>query len=165
MTLTRLLILTALTVAFQAVAMGQAKPQAPANMTGTWKLNIDKSDFGGGPRPGSDKLSVFTVAHSEPEISFTVTGWGTDESPLNMSFSGGFDGKFRSMEWNGLSAELKLWRIDRSTTKGVMRASMGGNTMELETHTIVVAEDGRSFKRTGITAGGMKQTLFYEKQD
>lgn len=160
----RLLIVSALIFGFCGTATAQAKSDTPANMTGVWRLNIDKSDFGNGPRPDRDKLSVFTVSHSEPAISFTVSGWGTDNSSLNMSYSGALDDKFHPMSWNGQSAELKLWRVDPFTTKGIMRASMGGNVIELETHTIVVAKDGNSFVRTGLAFGGMKQILFYERQ-
>lgn len=159
----RLFLSVTLVVGFCGIVVAQKGSEGASNMTGVWKLNHEKSDFGNGPTPAKDKLSVFTVSHSEPEITFSVIGFGTDNSPLSMSYSGALDNKFHTMSWNGNQAELKLWRVDQYTTKGVMRASIMGNTVELETHTIVVAKDGKSFIRTGVS-GGMKQVLYYEKQ-
>jgi len=52
---------------FSAIALSAALTQAQdkPNFSGTWKLNVAKSDFG--PMPGPDKMER-TIVHNDPEI-------------------------------------------------------------------------------------------------
>ena len=54
-------------------AAAQDKPNTPAtvkpNYSGTWKLNLAKSDYGPVPAPESQ---VSTIEHKEPSIKITV---------------------------------------------------------------------------------------------
>lgn len=60
------------------------------NMSGTWKLNTEKSDWRGVRRPLS---VVVTVEHREPILKYS--GWVTypDGPPRAFSFDGAIDGK------------------------------------------------------------------------
>src|SRR5688500_18844230 len=63
----QLFMLAALVVTLcAATSTAQNKP----NFSGTWKLNVDKSDFGGGPKPSP---YIMTIEHKEPNISSIVT--------------------------------------------------------------------------------------------
>jgi hypothetical protein len=60
------------------------------DMSGTWKLNVEKSDWRGVRRPLS---VVVTVEHQEPILKYS--GWVTypDNPPRGFSFDGAIDGK------------------------------------------------------------------------
>ena len=60
------------------------------DMSGTWKLNAEKSDWRGVRRPLS---VVVTVEHREPILKYS--GWVTypDSPPRAFSFDGAIDGK------------------------------------------------------------------------
>ena len=142
--------------------MANAQAAKPANITGTWKLNIEKSDFGNGPR--ATKQSVFTIEHTEPKLKFTVEGYGTDGSRIDMSFDGAIDAKPYPFKWNGREAQLTIKRIAPDTTQGVLRMPVGPTTMELENYTLTVSKDGKTITRKATSMGGLTQTLVYDKQ-
>jgi len=70
-----------------ALCLGCAPVQ---DMSGTWKLNAEKSDRQGVRRPLS---VVVTVEHREPMLKYS--GWVTysDSPPRGFSFDGAIDGK------------------------------------------------------------------------
>ena len=133
-----------------------------SNLSGTWKLNLKKSDFGNGPRP--TKSSVYKITHKEPNLKFTVTGWGTDGTRLDMSFDGAIDGKPHPFKWNGRDARLAIKRVAPNTTRGVLTLEVGPSKMELENYTLTVSKDGKSMTRKATSMGGLTQTLVYDKQ-
>jgi hypothetical protein len=143
-----------------SAANGQAAK--PANLTGTWKLNIEKSDFGNGPK--ATKQSIFTIAHAEPALKFTVEGYGSDGSRIDMSFDGAIDQKPYPFKWNGRQAQLTITRIDAETTEGVLKMALGPREMELEKYTLTVSKDGKTLTRKATSMGGLTQTLVYDKQ-
>jgi hypothetical protein len=59
------------------LSLGTLSGQTKPNFSGTWQLNLDKSDFGGGGGPPD--LTV-TIRHSEPVIDVTETIGGQSES-------------------------------------------------------------------------------------
>ena len=60
------------------------------NTSGTWKLNVEKSDYGKRPKP---KDITVKIEHKEPSLKYTVTGTDGEGKPLNIEFSGAIDGK------------------------------------------------------------------------
>ena len=60
------------------------------NTSGTWKLNVEKSDYGKRPKP---KDITVKIEHKEPSLKYTVTGTDGEGKPLNIQFSGAIDGK------------------------------------------------------------------------
>ena len=62
---------------------------AAQDMSGTWKLNANKSDWHNVRRPVS---VIVTVEHREPMLKFS--GWVTysDDSPRGFDFDGAIDG-------------------------------------------------------------------------
>lgn len=154
------LFIAFVTCLFASVA--SAQPSKPANLTGTWKLNIEKSDFGNGPR--ATKPSIFTIEHTEPKLKFTVEGYGSDGSRIDMNFDGAIDEKPYPFKWNGRQAQLTIKRIDSDTTQGVLKMAVGPSTMELENYTMTVSRDGKTMTRKATSMGGLTQTLVYDKQ-
>ena len=149
-------------VTFLSVSAAKAQTAKPANLTGTWKLNIERSDFGNGPK--ATKQSVFTIEHTEPKLKFTVEGYGTDGSRLDMSFDGAIDAKPYPFKWNGREAQLTIKRLAPDTTQGVLKMPLGPTTMELENYTLTVSKDGKTITRKATSMGGLTQTLVYDKQ-
>jgi hypothetical protein len=154
--------LFAITVTVLMGSAASAQAGKPANLTGTWKLNIEKSDFGNGPR--ATKPSIFTIEHTEPKLKFTVAGHGTDGSRIDMSFDGAIDDKPYPFKWNNREAQLTIKRLDASTTQGVLKMQAGPRTMELENYTLTVSKDGKTLTRKATSMGGLTQTLVYDKQ-
>ena len=60
------------------------------NTSGTWKLNVEKSDFGKEPKPQSIMVKV---VHKEPAFKYSVTGTNAEGQPINVEFDGAIDGK------------------------------------------------------------------------
>ena len=145
-----------------SVLAANAQTTKPADLTGTWKLNIEKSDFGGRPKP--TKQSIFTIEHAEPKLKFSVEGHGSDGSRIDMSFVGAIDEKPYPFKWNGREAQLTIKRLAPDTTQGVLRMPVGPSTMELENYTMTVSKDGKTMTRKATSMGGLTQTLVYEKQ-
>ena len=72
-----------------AVAQGSGPGSGAAK--GTWKLNVDKSDYGQQPKPKSMRLVVSSdIATS---VKWAATGTGGDGKPIKESFTGAIDGK------------------------------------------------------------------------
>ncbi|MGO4884575.1 MAG: hypothetical protein ACLP59_27710 [Bryobacteraceae bacterium] len=71
------------------LALGLAGAQAKSDFTGTWKVNLAKSDFGAAPAPDS---VVETIVHQEPAIKVKyVQVGGTGDVTSDMVYS--TDGK------------------------------------------------------------------------
>ena len=75
-------------------AAAQEKPNTPApvkpNYTGTWKLNLAKSDYGPVPAPESQ---VYTIEHKEPSIKINVEQKGGARGDIKFSLDLTTDGK------------------------------------------------------------------------
>jgi hypothetical protein len=60
-------------LALFVVAFGAAQVQAKTDYTGTWKANINKSDFGALPAPDSQ---TDVITHKEPDLKVNVATSG-----------------------------------------------------------------------------------------
>ncbi len=88
-----------------AVGMASAQTAKPATKTaskaaakaqqgpavGTWKLNVQKSDFGSMPAPKSARIVI--TSDTRQLLKYTVTEVGPDGKVKTESFSGAMDGK------------------------------------------------------------------------
>lgn len=132
-----------------AIASAEAHP----NLTGTWKLNPDKSDT------GSSGVSAITVdvTHKDPLLSYTVKGT-----------AGGQD--FEESE--SLTTDGKPSRDSHGTT---VKAHWEGTTLVAEgsgddgsveyTARITLADHGKSFTRIFTQAGNPQpRREIYDKQ-
>ncbi|HKU27096.1 MAG TPA: hypothetical protein VJQ54_16595 [Candidatus Sulfotelmatobacter sp.] len=84
---TLLLIATSTAIAVAA----QTANQGPEPSIGTWKLNLEKSDFGQAPKPKSERL--FVSEASPTVVKWRASGVGADGKPMHISYAGAADGK------------------------------------------------------------------------
>jgi len=134
---------------------------AVSNISGTWKLDVEKSNFGKRPKP---KNATLLVEHNEPSIKYSVTGTQGDGKPLKIEFSGAIDGKEYPLVGSPFASKLSITRVNNSTTKGVA-TSADGKTVE--TYTVTVSKDGKKLTRKGAVKGPdgeFKNHALYEKQ-
>lgn len=129
--------------------------------SGTWKLNVEKSDFGKEPKP---KSIIVKVVHKEPAFQYSVTGTNAEGQPINVEFDGAIDGKpYKETGAQG-GTTVAYKRKNDSTVEG-MATSSDGKTVE--TFTLTVSKDSKVVTRTGTVKGpqGEYTTLqIYEKQ-
>ena len=76
-------------IAWLALSTGICAAQTP-NLTGTWKLNIEKSRWGKRPKPVSVLLDI---EHKEPMVKYAGRVVDAREETREFNFSGTIDGK------------------------------------------------------------------------
>jgi hypothetical protein len=125
------------------------------NISGTWKLSVEKSGYGNRPKPKSTLLSI---EHREPALKYSVTGFDTEGKPFRSAFAGAIDGKEYLTTGNRNVGKEKYRRIHASLVQGVWTSS-DGNTVE--TYTVAISKDGKQMTRKGTLKGpeGEFQTL------
>ena len=115
------------------------RPHA-TNLSGAWKLSLDKSDFGGGRIPRSIDV---TVEHDEPSIRYS--GIFTDSEGICASFE--FEAILDRSLHSSHGVTISSKRIDDNTTEfewtsedkelmetTVMRASASGRVLTVKRH-------------------------------
>ena len=142
---------------FAALAFGAVTLSADTkpDLSGTWKLNIDKSDLGGAP---ITEL-VVTVDHKEPSFKFTAKGsaggqdfeetesFTTDGKPTEDSRGGTV-----KCHWDGAALLIE----------GTSSDGNGGDSSR-----IVLSADGKTLTRDAVQKsdeGEQKRHEVYEKQ-
>jgi len=120
---------------------GAALPQkskAHKNASGTWNLDVAKSEFGEAPKPKSGHL---TVAIKGKRLSWTSDIVGTDGTHLKKFFDGAIDGKAYPVrsepEAGAISASYTLNKD--GTTHAIFKSSTG----RMET-TISISRDAKT---------------------
>lgn len=118
------------------------------NTSGTWKLNVEKSDYGKRPKP---KDIMVKVEHKEPSLKYTVTGTDGEGKPLNIQFSGAIDGKDYPITGapNNV-AKTSTKRVNDTTTESVGKSADG---KILENATVTVSRDGKTLTRVAKIKG------------
>jgi hypothetical protein len=132
-----------------AIASAETHP----NLTGTWKLNPDKSDA------GSSDVSALTVevTHKDPLLSYTVKGTAGGQD-FEESESLTTDGK-PSRDSHGATVKAH-WEGTTLVAEG-----SGDDGSEVYTARITLADDGKSFTRIFKQAGDPQpRREIYEKQ-
>jgi hypothetical protein len=154
----KLLSITFLIALPVASAFAQQKP----DLTGTWKLNVAKSEFGALPGPES-RTDVIT--HKDPALSNSVTvtnAQGKQEYTLNYTT----DGKevLNKIGERELRSTLKWAGSDLAST-----AKTTYNGMDVTAEgTWVLAADGKTLTISVHYASAMGETdqkLIFEKQE
>lgn len=156
--LRRAVTATLFLVSFAAASFAQTKP----NFTGTWKLNVSKSDFGMLPAPESQTM---VVTHTDPSIKADVSGvgpQGKQDSKLTYSTdgaetvnkTGGRDIKTKAgYADNTLVLDSKTTYQDQDVTlKSVWSLSADGKTFTQATH-------------IALSLGEFDTKTVFEKQD
>ncbi|MBZ5609016.1 MAG: hypothetical protein LAP38_12210 [Acidobacteriia bacterium] len=149
------------TIALGALAASLAAQSKP-NYSGTWKLNVEKSDFGVAP-PSNSRTDV--IEHSDPSLKVHTTddgAQGKQEYTLNMTTDGKeVTNHVAEMEvkntasWDGgslvVGTKLSVQDIDLAV-KATWLMSDDGKTLTQNAHIVAGA------------VGEFDQKLVFEKQ-
>jgi len=133
-----------LTIATAAVALAADKP----NLSGNWKIDLTKSDFGG---PGPDSFTR-KIEHNGPSLIMTdeqTSPLGTEKAVRKYTT----DGKETAYQWMG--GEVKSaahWEGDTLVIVGKVDAS---GTEVIVTGTLTISTDGKTLtEHDKLVAGG-----------
>jgi hypothetical protein len=136
---------------------------APANLSGTWTLNVKESDWGRGMK--APQNIVIQVQHSEPKLRYQGEITPTLEAQSStFTFDGAIDEKDYTVKED--NAELKM-RFKRDNDYRITSTKTTSDGKTLETAVMVVSHDGKRLTRriTADTREGKKTwTEVYDKQ-
>jgi hypothetical protein len=143
------------------VTFGLIGAQAKPNLSGTWKVNVSKSDFGPMPAPDSE---THKIDHQEPAIKVNVASSG-QMGDLNYDANYTTDGKecTNSVMGNEFKSVLK-WDGDDLTidTKG----SFNGTDFTAKDRW-TLSQDGKTLtiqRHLSSAMGEADQKVVYDKQ-
>jgi len=158
-TLVRTIILAALTATL--VPVSQVLAQATDPVSGTWKLNLEKSKFDPGPAPKS-QTRTYEVAGGV--IKMSAKGVNAEGKDVQIDYTGSYDGKDFPTSGNPDADTMSLKRIDASTVEATQKKA--GKVVS--TSTRVISKDGKvlTIKGKGTNAKGEKfqNTMVFDKQ-
>jgi hypothetical protein len=126
--------------AFLSVALGVCAGQ-PANLSGSWHLNIEKSRWGSKVQPLSVTL---IIEHQEPILRYRGTVTHVNEDTRDFTFEGAIDGKPYAMVASGSVGTVVLHRVDANTFDSVFR---NADESYMETARTWLSRDGRLLTR------------------
>jgi hypothetical protein len=113
-----------------------------ANMSGTWTLNVKRSEWGNKPSPTRVDL---VIEHSEPAFKYSGTAQAPDErGPSSFQFSGAIDQKEYPVKEDNSSRKARFKRTSDSTIEGVY---IGPDGKTQETTKITLSRDGKTMVR------------------
>jgi len=158
----RILYGLAMVVVSAALSNGLMAQTSP--FVGTWKLNVAKSKFEGGPAP---KSLTRTVTAEGGGLKYAFEGVTADGSKVSYSFTSKLDGTDSAVNGSGMPAgadTVALKKTSATTTEGTMKK--GGK--EVGKASSELSKDGKTTTvvTTAKTADGkeLKATSVYEKQ-
>ena len=124
-----------------ALLLGALCAAQPANLSGNWQLNVNRSKWGTVNKPVS---VVLTIEHQEPKLSYHGSVLYANEDQRDFGFSGAIDGKPYPMSRSFGNGEIVLVRVNDRTIESTFR-SADGNYVESARTT--VSRDGRTLER------------------
>jgi hypothetical protein len=146
---------------FLTLVLGIASAQTRPNLSGTWKLNIAKSDFGRGPTPDArtDK-----IVHEDPNLKDTITQ-SNQQGEITYDMNYFTDGKettntIRKNEFKSVAH----WEGDQLAIES--KGSMGGAATTLKDHWSL-SEDGKTLtlqRHAARVIGSTDQKMVFDKQ-
>jgi hypothetical protein len=157
-------ILVGLAMAVVSLALSNCVLAQSSPFAGTWKLNVAKSKFEGGPAPKSLTRTVTAVGGG---LKYAFEGVTGDGSKVSYSFTSKLDGTDAPVSGEGMPGgadAVSLQKVGENKTEGTMKK--GGK--EVGTATSEVSKDGKTttVTTTAKTADGkeIKATSVYDKQ-
>jgi hypothetical protein len=150
-------LLAVLTLTWLSVALAAAPP----DLSGNWKGNVAKSDFGPFPAPTS---MTTKVEHKEPNLKSATTLSG-DQGEMTMERTITTDGTETSYQYGPMNMKSKAkWEGATLVVDSKGSSDMGEFTMKEKW---VLSEDGKTLN-VDLTwsgaQGDVAQKLVYEKQ-
>ncbi len=123
-----------LTIAAAAVTLAADKP----NLSGNWKMDLTKSDFGGGPAPDSFTRNI---EHKEPSLILTdeqTSAVGTEKAIRKYVT----DGKETVYQWMGSEVKSAAhWEDNTLVIVGKLDAQ---GTEVIVSGTLTISADGKT---------------------
>lgn len=129
---------------------------------GTWKLNLEKSDFGSVLAPKS--MTIVVTEDTKNKVAWKANGVGPDGKRITESYSGPADGTSHSLKGSPTGEESVAYTRNPDGT--VMAVSKDKSGQEVAHATISWSDDGKTMtlKNTRKTPGGdLSYTEVYEK--
>ncbi|MEO8025941.1 MAG: hypothetical protein ABI823_05690 [Bryobacteraceae bacterium] len=158
MTFDRRVLLMALVIAASAATSVAADH---SGFNGSWKANLQKSDFGGQPAP-DQWIRTLTIQNGKITLASIQA---RDGQELKSEFTLPTDGKQISMQMGGGDAKgTAVWEGDTLVIK-TQRDSMNGEIVQNERATL--AADGKAITfDVAIQVGGndLKMKMIFEKK-
>ncbi len=150
------LTLPLLALAVASLASPSVRADSNPNFTGTWKLNVGKSELGGRP---IKELTV-VVEHKDPSFKYTASGVSDDGSSFDQTQelttdnkpAQGENGTVAAAHWDGSALAIEIKSADGDV---------------LESGRISMSADGKTFVRESVRKGPdgeAKVHEIYEKQ-
>lgn len=133
----------------------------PANLSGSWHLNVEKSKWGSVNKPHS---VVLAIEHNEPNLHYHGVVVYANEEDRTFGFSGAFDSKAYPMSRSFGDGEIVLTRIDSVSFDSVFRSADG---VTVETTRTTISRDGKTLTRSvklKSASGTQKWLEVYEKK-
>ena len=115
--------------------------ETPGNLTGTWYLNVDKSQWGSAKKPVS---VVLKMEHKEPAIRYSGTVSYVNEDTRDFAFDGAIDGTSYPMTRSYGAGTAVLRRVDAGTFEAVFRTADGAY---VETARTSLSKNGTTLTR------------------
>ena len=132
-----------------------------ANLSGTWRLNVNKSSWSGVRRP---EMVVLRIDHREPVLKFAGSVDHPNEETRQFAFDGLIDGKEYPGQRSYGAGAAAFKRINDHTILSTFRSEDG---QYVESTEIVVAADGRTLRqhiKLTTPAGKREWTEIYERR-
>lgn len=123
-----------------ALSTGLCIGQVP-DLSGVWRLNVEKSTWGSMRKPTSVMLDV---QHREPLLEYSGTVVYANEDSRDFVFKGAIDGKPHPMTRSFGSGSITIKRIDSRTFDSVFQTEEGNY---VESSRTTVSPDGKSLTR------------------
>lgn len=137
MFLSRIALITAICFSAAALAADQ-----PANMGGTWKLNIQKSKWGKRDKPTQAEIQIDQHDPSFKYKGSVLNADGTDAR--RFEFGGAIDGKSYPVSGPEGAGSITIKRVDANTIRSHYTSKDGKVT---EDATTSISRDGKELTR------------------
>ena len=145
-----------------AVALGLVQAQAKTDLSGTWKVNAGKSDFG--PMPPPDSMTE-KITHQDPDMKANVATTGGAQGDMTYDIHYTTDGKecVNSVGGNEFKSTLQWEANDLIVdTKG----SFGGNDFTSKERW-TLSDDGKTLtvsRHITSAMGDADMKMVFDKQ-
>ncbi len=139
-----------------------ARGEEAADFSGTWKVNVEKSDFGPMPKP---KSTTMKIEHKEPAIKWFMPLIDQEGNESRTESTAAIDGKEHPFKEGPFTHTHSFRRISPSTIEYVTRSSDGKT---IGTGTWTISKDGKVLTQkantTDMNADPLTVTQVFEKQ-
>jgi hypothetical protein len=146
-----------------SVAAACLMTSAADNSLGTWKLNVAKSSYGGGPMPVKNLVMIRQA--SDDAVKVFQIGERIDGTVLNSSYTTRYDGKECVVTGASPFDRISVRQLDANTFVDERKKKDGLFHAKVKT---LISEDGKTLTTvaSGVNAEGKQftSTLVHERQ-